>query len=320
MTEEHGMAIREMFRGDRDENRGRDRDRWRDEWRDENRGRQYGGGERDWERESGQRGYGDYGSSGRYGGRESPQYYGQSGRSDWGGQEYGRQQEYGGGPRGQSQDEYGQMERWSSGLDAERYGGGRRYSGGFYTGEGQEREAFRREQYPGSQYGGSGYGRSEYGGSQYGRGQYESGRQFGQPGGSMYGGDPQARGEGEYRGRGPRGYQRSDERIREDVCERLSDDPFIDASDVDITVSSCEVTLSGTVSSREQKRRAEDLIENVSGVKDVKNNLRVSSGQQTGTSGAQSMQGMQSQQGGQAPQGAQSAQGTQQTQGRTTKR
>lgn len=311
------MAIREMFRGDRDENRGRDRDRWREEWPNENRGRQYGGGARDWEREGGQRGYGDYGSSGRYGGRESPQYYGQSGRSDWGGQDYGRPQEYSGGPRRQSQDEYGQMERWSSGLDAERYGGGRRYSGGFYTGEGPEGEAFRRDQYPGSQYGGSGYGRSEYGGSQYVGSQYESGSQFGQRGGSMYGGYSQARGEGEHRGRGPRGYQRSDERIREDVCERLSDDPFIDASEIDITVTSGEVTLSGTVNSREQKRRAEAVIEGLSGVKDVNNSLRVSSGQQTGILGAQSTQGMQSQQGGQ---GAQSTQERQQTQTRTTKK
>ena len=35
------------------------------------------------------------------------------------------------------------------------------------------------------------------------------------------------------------------------------------------------MTLSGTVNSREEKRRAEDLSERVSGVKDVSNNLRV---------------------------------------------
>lgn len=81
---------------------------------------------------------------------------------------------------------------------------------------------------------------------------------------------------GQHKGKGPRQYQRSDERIKEDVCERLSDDSFIDASDIDVKVEGSEVTLSGTVDSRTAKRRAEDLIENVSGVKNVQNNLRVS--------------------------------------------
>jgi hypothetical protein len=43
-------------------------------------------------------------------------------------------------------------------------------------------------------------------------------------------------------------------------------------------VSSCEVTLTGTVESREDRRRAEDLVEQVSGVKHVQNNLRVQEG------------------------------------------
>ena len=41
-------------------------------------------------------------------------------------------------------------------------------------------------------------------------------------------------------------------------------------------MASGEVTLDGTVPSREQKRRAEDLIDSLSGVKHVQNNLRVS--------------------------------------------
>jgi hypothetical protein len=80
---------------------------------------------------------------------------------------------------------------------------------------------------------------------------------------------------GPFRGRGPKDYQRSDERIREDACECLMDDDRIDASDIEVTVKDCEVTLSGSVESREQKRRAEDLIERLSGVKDVNNSLRV---------------------------------------------
>jgi osmotically-inducible protein OsmY len=83
-----------------------------------------------------------------------------------------------------------------------------------------------------------------------------------------------ARGDGR-RGRGPRGYKRSDERIREDVCDRLTDDPMVDASDIEVTVSGAEVTLAGTVDSREERRRAEDLVERILGVGHVQNNLRI---------------------------------------------
>ena len=84
-----------------------------------------------------------------------------------------------------------------------------------------------------------------------------------------------ARREAVHRGRGPRGYTRSDERIREDVSDRLTDNPVVDASDIDVTVQSGEVTLNGHVDSRYSKRLAEDVAEDVSGVKHVQNNLRV---------------------------------------------
>lgn len=80
--------------------------------------------------------------------------------------------------------------------------------------------------------------------------------------------------EQDYRGRGPKGYRRSDDRIREDVNDRLSDDPYLDASEVDVAVNGGEVTLSGTVDSRHARRRAEDIAESVSGVSHVQNNLR----------------------------------------------
>jgi hypothetical protein len=80
---------------------------------------------------------------------------------------------------------------------------------------------------------------------------------------------------GGHRGRGPRGYARSAERIREDVSDRLTDDPFLDASDIEVRVSTSEVTLDGTVGSRADKRRAEDCAEQVAGVTHVQNNLRV---------------------------------------------
>jgi osmotically-inducible protein OsmY len=81
-----------------------------------------------------------------------------------------------------------------------------------------------------------------------------------------------------HEGRGPKGYRRSDERIRDDINDRLTDDPYIDASDIEVKVEASEVTLTGTVESRNARRRAEDLAERISGVTHVQNNLRVTSG------------------------------------------
>ena len=78
-----------------------------------------------------------------------------------------------------------------------------------------------------------------------------------------------------YRGRGPKGYQRSDDRIREEVCERLTMDHDVDASDIEVSVSDAVVRLDGTVRERHAKRIAADVCELVRGVKDVVNNLRV---------------------------------------------
>lgn len=79
----------------------------------------------------------------------------------------------------------------------------------------------------------------------------------------------------QHRGHGPKGYTRSADRIREDVCDRLADDVLVDAREIDITVNNGEVTLSGTVPSRNQRRRAEAIAESVSGVVHVQNNTRV---------------------------------------------
>lgn len=93
---------------------------------------------------------------------------------------------------------------------------------------------------------------------------------------SWFGDDEAARRrEMDHRGRGPQNYTRSDERILEDACDRLTDDWAIDARNVQVTVDKGELTLDGTVASREEKRRAEDCVERVSGVGHVQNNLRV---------------------------------------------
>ncbi len=80
---------------------------------------------------------------------------------------------------------------------------------------------------------------------------------------------------GRFTGRGPKGYVRSDERILENVNERLEDHGDLDASDISVAVSGGEVTLEGMVEDRQSKRLAEDLAHAVSGVRDVQNRLRV---------------------------------------------
>jgi hypothetical protein len=83
---------------------------------------------------------------------------------------------------------------------------------------------------------------------------------------------------GPHAGKGPKGYRRSDERIREDVGDVLERHPDIDASDIELQVSEGVVTLSGMVEDRRTKRLAEDVVDTVAGVKDVFNQLRISQG------------------------------------------
>ena len=80
---------------------------------------------------------------------------------------------------------------------------------------------------------------------------------------------------GEFTGMGPSNYQRSDKRIREDVCELLSRHGRIDASEIEIDVQDGEVTLKGTVPNRDMKRMAEDTVELITGIKDIQNEIKV---------------------------------------------
>lgn len=80
--------------------------------------------------------------------------------------------------------------------------------------------------------------------------------------------------EGEHRGKGPRDYRRADARISEDIHDRMTDDAYLDATDVVVEVHDGEVTLLGRVHTRDDRRRAEDIADRVSGVVHVQNNLR----------------------------------------------
>lgn len=85
-------------------------------------------------------------------------------------------------------------------------------------------------------------------------------------------------------GRGPKNYQRSDERIREDVCDRLSSTD-IDCSDIEIRVEQGEVMLIGTIDSGEARREVERVAEQIAGVRDVTNQIRMKRDFDEGDSG-----------------------------------
>ncbi len=78
------------------------------------------------------------------------------------------------------------------------------------------------------------------------------------------------------RARGPKGWQRSDERVRDDVCERLYLDEHIDSSEVSVQVRQGVVVLDGTVPERAMKHAIEDLVDAIPGVQDIDNRIRVS--------------------------------------------
>jgi osmotically-inducible protein OsmY len=279
----------------------RDRDYDDDRNRSYNRGNQggygsqnYGNDNYDQYRGSSNRSYGqqdhnrsNYGNQGSYGGYGYGSGYGQDSYS------------YGSGSgsynRNYNRDEdsyYGSMNYGSTGNYRNRnYRGYDEQNPGSWNSQGS--------------FGGSSYGRSNYGSDQgnygsgshgnrnyggYGSRDYQYGNQGDQERGwwdrtrdevaSWFGdNDAQRRREQDhredYRGHGPKNYRRTDDRIKEDINDRLSDDSWIDASDIEVEVSNGEVTLSGTVKNRQAKRRAEDLAEAISGVSNVENRLRV---------------------------------------------
>jgi hypothetical protein len=110
---------------------------------------------------------------------------------------------------------------------------------------------------------------------------------------------------GPFMGIGPSGYQRSDERICDDIHNRMTQHGQLDASDIQVDVNNGEVTLNGNVPDRRQKRLAEDIADSVTGVTDVQNNLHIERGRQGKTRGQQNQQGRQSQQQGQSQSGMQ---------------
>jgi osmotically-inducible protein OsmY len=238
----------------------------REHWRDNPYRSHQGEGRHDYER-------------GRYGQFNQPEYYGEREAGHrWEEPEWQRQ-------RG--------SEQWAPREDYGRYAGERHY------GQGYANEQYRDRPYSGSR---SYSGRGGFGGG------YENEHEPYQEGGRGYGATSTGTSWGSadtgrhrlgsltdsaaesaqhlirqqsgrerisYAGRGPKGYKRSDERIREDVSEALTRSHEVDATNIEVTVSDGVVTLAGSVDDRHAKRMAEDIAEDVSGVRDVQNQLRV---------------------------------------------
>ena len=83
--------------------------------------------------------------------------------------------------------------------------------------------------------------------------------------------------QGPHSGKGPKGYTRTDDKLKDEINEKLYHDSHVDASDVDVTVENGEATLTGTVENKMAKRRIEDIVESIAGVRDVENRLKVKS-------------------------------------------
>jgi osmotically-inducible protein OsmY len=283
--------------------------------------RDRGQGERTWGSSRRQYGYDEgfrSGSSGRsLGGRDAYEGYDEEeGMGAQGGRyNRGSSQDYEQGAYGQGYGQYGQGAQ--GGFGQGQYGQGSQYDqGGFGQGGrsqtgygqgggfGQGRYSGGQSGQPRSQYGQSGYGSGQGAGgsrggesSRYGQGMNQAdgwnaepdemrwGRQQGLYGSSEYGGYISSqRAQSDYQshvGKGPKNWQRSDERIREEVNEALARHPEIDASEIEVKVQGGEVTLTGTVTERRAKRQAEDVVERVFGVSEVQNQIRVKSGQDT---------------------------------------
>jgi osmotically-inducible protein OsmY len=80
---------------------------------------------------------------------------------------------------------------------------------------------------------------------------------------------------GSQKGQGPQFHRRSDDKIHEEIWELLTNNADLDACEIELQVDGGEVTLTGTVDSRDAKWLTEDLVNSVTGVREVNNRLKV---------------------------------------------
>lgn len=225
----------------------------------------------------------DYGNESRFG--QGRNYEGSMGmeRQDWsrGYPESYRESGSGYWGQGRQQDRWDQNEESGYGRSREGAGFGSEEYGDMEGGYGYEPtdRSSRASQRLGSQtsWGQGGY-RGSFGQGESQRDRFREGYQ-GRSSQQYRSGT----GQGTFAGRGPQGYKRSDERITEDVNEMLTQDPDIDAANITVEVQNGELILKGFVTDRESKRRAEDIAESTSGVKEVQNQLRIKREDDSGT-------------------------------------
>ncbi|HKY93192.1 MAG TPA: BON domain-containing protein, partial [Nevskiaceae bacterium] len=293
------------WRGD-DQRFGNERSPQRPGWGDRDRHFQPEGGRY---RNEGDRAYPDYyRSRGEY---SRPDY-----DYDWG----SGANEY----RSRSRDEWAGRSRTgeTAGFGGDYHGAGA-YGGGAYQGG-----DYGTREMGGSDYAGR-YGAGSTGRGGYGSGSSWSGRpsrsgpqQWGREWNSenpVYAGgteawDPSDMGMSDRSRQGsmPKGYTRSDERIKDDVCEQLYR-CGCNVSEVSIDVKGGTVTLEGSVTDRRLKHRIEDIVEECIGVKDVENRIRVTrgserqmgEGEEGGMGSSASSQGESSRRGGGSSKSAQ---------------
>lgn len=246
-----------------------------------------------------------YAGQGRYG-SSSSHYDEQDWRQDQ--PRYGGRPRYGGQPRYDERADYQTSQHRYAGSGYSHYGAGVSASTGDYFGGGDYGSGAHAWDRGSTQSGSGRYGstysasglRGDTGSTSSYAGAYAPGRDYqgsGQSHQREMGGYGQERGfleragdevmswfgdedaarrrEMDHRGQGPSDYTRSDDRIREDANDRLTDDWRVDARKISVAVQDGELTLSGTVPSRDAKHRAEECVENISGVRHVQNNLRV---------------------------------------------
>jgi len=275
-----GDRDRERYQSywDRDENRYRDdqsRDR-ADEWRSQSRdrdwssGRDYGRNEsRDYGRENNPAYSRDYNRN--YGRDTERQYGSQYPERDYGQSYTGYESRRFPGTFGSYEDQrYGREWNRDRSNEADR-----NYRFGYGSGYGYGQESRSRGFYAGSEWSpyGQRYGQDwssrGYEGDYRGRERDESfGQQLRETGQRFMGKLKRAF-------RGPKGYKRSDDRIREDVNDRLSMQEQLDPTEIEVAVSNGEVTLTGSVETRREKFLAEEIADDVSGVTEVNNQVRV---------------------------------------------
>lgn len=266
--DEHRTAGDDFSRNESED----DRDRWTTAiWDRANQAQQ---GQRGFRPSSDFRGQG-YGGVGGYEGREYQGQYGDGGGAQAGAGQFGHRGyggSMGGGAFGQGQGQGGQGGYGQRNMSYGGMGNQGVQNPGVHGG-------------PQGQYGQGQYGHTQYGYSQSGQGNYgqfcsNPYAQYAQHGQgqahAQFGQQQQPMQQMQRRvGKGPKGYKRSDERIKEDVCDQLAQSDDLDPSEIEVSVSNAEVTLTGTIPERHMKYIAEQIADRVSGVNEIHNQIRV---------------------------------------------